>query len=298
MRPAGPIPMISRSKSGSKGGVDERRAGNRIPVLIAALAFAVAPSLFADEGAAGAPAFWGTRLINLPTTTIPGKGELLVRISHRFTPKADSGYDSFYGLDGPASVLLGFGYGITDDLEIRLDRSNLYQEWELGAGWRILKPSAGSSLPIAAVLGAGVGWASQKIAGRDRTDGRNFKVNLQLSMSARITSRWTLLAVPAFSSHTDHWDASPTRTVALGLGTRYLVFRDFSLIAEWIPVIDGYKNAQNAWGLGIEKRAGRHVFQVFVSNSLGMTSAQFIPGGDLRIQDADFRFGFNIFRSF
>ena len=274
------------------------RSGNIIAILAAALLCGAVPAISADNGGDVSPAFWGTRLINLPTTTLTGRHDILLRISHRFIPKAGSGYDSFYGFDGPAFVLIGFGYGISDDLEIRIDRSNLFQEWELGAGWRILKPSTRSAVPMAAVLDVGVGWASQKFAGRDRTDSRNFKLNAQLSLSARVSRRWTLLAVPAFASHTDHWAASPTRTIALGLGTRYMFFRDLSVIAEWVPVIDGYKNAQDGWGLGLEKKIGGHVFQAFVTNSFGMTSAQFLPGGDLRLKDSGFRFGFNIFRTF
>lgn len=289
--------MISRSPSGSENAERRVRFGGLITVLVAALLWAAAPALSADNGG-WSPAFWGTRLINLPTTTLTGRHDVLLRISHRFIPKAGTGYDSFYGFDGPAFVLIGLGYGISDDLEIRIDRSNLFQEWELGAGWRILKPSTRSAVPFAAVLDVGVGWASQKIAGRDRTDSRNLKLNARLSLSAMVSRRWALLAVPAFSSHTDHWAVSPTRTIALGLGTRYMLFRDISVIAEWVPVIDGYKRAQNGWGLGLEKKIGGHVFQAFVTNSFGLTSAQFLPGGDLRLKDSDFRFGFNIFRTF
>ncbi len=59
------------------------------------------------------PVFWGTRLVNLPTTHSLGKGQILFRISHRFFPAVKDGYDEFFGLDGPAAMLLGLGYGIT-----------------------------------------------------------------------------------------------------------------------------------------------------------------------------------------
>jgi hypothetical protein len=70
------------------------------------------------------------------------------------------------------------------------------------------------------------------------------------------------------------------------------------MLAEWVPVLSGRKDVENGWGLGIEKKIGGHVFQVFVVNSYGMTTDQYVPGGDLRLRDLDFRFGFNIFRSF
>lgn len=244
------------------------------------------------------PAFWGTRLINLPTTTTIEKHDFLFRISHRFLPKTDSGYDSYYGLDGPAVIFASLGYGITDNLEVALGRSNLFQEWELSAGWLIAKQGETRHLPFSAVLHAGLVWASQRSEGRGRWDGKNFKGNLQLSLSRQVTRRWSLLVVPSFSTNTNHWALDSTGTFALGLGTRYMFLEDLSVLVEWIPVISGYRNVQNGWGVGIEKKIGGHVFQVFVVNSFGMTSDQFPTGGDLRINDFDFRFGFNLFRIF
>ncbi len=77
-----------------------------------------------------------------------------------------------------------------------------------------------------------------------------------------------------------------------------MFLEDLSLIGEWIPVVAGYKDITNAWGFGIEKKIGGHVFQVFATDSIGLTSAQFITGGDLRLGDGDLRIGFNIFRTF
>ena len=77
-----------------------------------------------------------------------------------------------------------------------------------------------------------------------------------------------------------------------------MIFKDFSIIGEWIPVLNGYKDNSNGWGLGIEKKIGGHVFQILILNSIGLTSDQFIPGGELRLKEGDFRLGFNIFRKF
>jgi len=107
------------------------------------------------------PAFWGTRLVNLPTTTTLSKGDFLFRISHRFEPPMSSGWDSFYGLDGPAYILFGFGYGITDDLMVTVGRSRLYQEWEFNADWAFLEQGKKGSLPFSATLHAGGSVVSQ-----------------------------------------------------------------------------------------------------------------------------------------
>ena len=48
-----------------------------------------------------------------------------------------AGYDAFYGFDSPAFVLIGFGYGLSDRLSLTLDRSNIFQEFDLGAHYLV-----------------------------------------------------------------------------------------------------------------------------------------------------------------
>jgi hypothetical protein len=244
------------------------------------------------------PSFWGTRLINLPTTQTTEKGHFLFRISHRYLPAVRSGYDSFYGVDGPSFILLSIGYGINDNLSITLGRSNLYQEAELSLHWLIFEQGKKTSMPFTAALHWGGSWVTQSQPGKEIFQSKNFKFNLQLSLSHQISNKLSLLLVPAYSSNTNHWEPSSEGTLALGVGGRFILVKDIALIGEWIPVLSGYKANSNGWGWGIEKKIGGHVFQIFILNSFGLTSDQFIPGGDLRLSNNDFRIGFNIFRSF
>jgi hypothetical protein len=243
------------------------------------------------------PAFWGTRLVNLPTTTTLGKGEFLFRVSHRFQPPVSDGWDAFYGLDGPAFILLSFGYGLTDNLMLTLGRSRLYQEWDLHADWLILDQTKNKALPLAAALEVGGSLVSQDEPVGADWPGR-FRLNALLSLSCQVSDSFSVLVVPAFSSNTNFWEPDSEGTFALGIGGRFMFLPDLSLIAEWIPALAGYDDISNGWGLGVEKKIGGHVFQFFVTNSIGICAAQFLPGGDLRLSDGDFRLGFNIFRTF
>jgi hypothetical protein len=243
------------------------------------------------------PAFWGTRLVNLPTTTTPGRGEFLFRISHRFQPPVSSGWDSFFGFDGPAFILFGFGYGITDSLTACLGRSKLYQEWELSVDWSLLEQGRTTPLPFSATLHLGGSLVSQDEPQGAEWSGR-FRLNALLSLAHQFNDRFSFLLVPAFSSNTNFWEPSSEGTFALGIGGRFMVLNDLSLIAEWTPRLAGYKDYYSGWGFGVEKKIGGHVFQFFVTDSLGLTASQYLPGGDLRLGDGDFRFGFNIFRTF
>jgi hypothetical protein len=244
------------------------------------------------------PSFWGTRIINLPTTQSIGKGRLLFRVSHRYYPAIGSGYESFYGLDGPAVILLSFGYGIGDNLDLTLARTKLDKEVELSLKWVMFEQGKISTLPFAAALNLGGSLVTQSQPDRKVFSADNMKFNLQVILSHQVSNALSFVLVPAYSSNANHWDPSSEGTFALGTGGRWMIFNDLSIIWEWVPVLAGYRANSNGWGFGFEKKIGGHVFQVFLLNSAGLTSDQFIPGGDFRLNDWDLRIGFNIFRKF
>ncbi len=272
-------------------------------VIISVLAVSAAVALGADASSEAPPqaspapgrpyekpAFWGTFLINLPTTTTPDRGDFLLRISHRFEQPMDSGFDDLLGLDGYANVLVSLGYAVTDKLAFSIGRARLYKEFEFGADWLLAEQGVRGRIPVSVALHGGFSLATQ---GED-----NAKFSAALSVSRQFGRRFSLLAVPVFVTNADHWDIDSQATLALGLGARYMVFEDLSVLVEWVPSLAGYAAGENGWGVGIEKKIGGHVFQVFVANSLGLTTAQYAPGGDLRFRPFDFRIGFNIFRKF
>jgi hypothetical protein len=237
------------------------------------------------------PAFWGTRLINLPTTMTMERRDVLFRISHRFLGPVDEGIDTFFGLDSGANTLFSLGYGLTDRLGITVGRARLYQEWEFGLSWLAVEQGMTAGLPFSAALHAGLDWVTLEGSAA-------LRLNFQVSLSHQLTRRLSFLVVPAFTTNSNFLGSDPEGTLALGLGGRWMALNDLSLILEWVPVLAGYKDVENGWGVGIEKKIGGHVFQLFFANSYGLAASQYLPGGELRLGDFDFRFGFNIFRTF
>jgi hypothetical protein len=246
------------------------------------------------------PSFAGTRIVNLPTAQTLNKGEFLFRISHRFLPPISSGRESFAGLDGPAYILLSLGYGITDNMMMTIGRTNNYQEWELYADWRVLDQARTGAVPLSCALHVGGNVVTQEQPEGTDWSGR-FRFSALVTISHQINERVSLALVPAYSSNTNFWDPASDGTFALGLGGRILTFDDVSLIGEWIPVLAGYEDFADGWGLGVEKKLGGHLFQLFVTDAYGLPASQYLVGGDLGEIDSGFwdklRFGFNIFRT-
>ena len=226
------------------------------------------------------------------------KGEMLVRVSHRFYLPTKSGYESFYGLDGPSYILLSLGYGLTDDWSVTLGRTNLRDEVGVATSVSLLRQGASSGLPLSAVLTGFVNLTTEVPEGTRVFDGKNVRLSLQVSLSRQLTDRISLLIVPSFSSNTDYSRPQDDNTFGLGIGGRVMVFENVSLVGEVMPVLSGFKTGVDTWGLGIEVKRGGHVFHMFLNNSYGLTPSQYLPGGDMKVADSEVRCGFNIYRSF
>jgi hypothetical protein len=211
---------------------------------------------------------------------------------------SNTGYEDFYGLDGPSFILLNVGYGLRDDWSISLGRTNLRDEVELSSAFSLFQQGETRGFPFSAVVIGAASLTTQVPDGEDVFARENLRLSVQASISRQLTDRLSLLAVPSFSSNTDYSRPQDENTFGLGVGGRLMVIRNISLVGEIIPVLSGYKTGVDTWGLGFEVKKGGHVFHFFMNNQYGTTPNQYLPGGDLKLADGDVRYGFNIYRSF
>ena len=102
--------------------------------------------------------FKDTRVINTHSTEVLGKGQLDIRIGHRFGDMFGDrgGWTTFYGLEGARDILIGADYGISEDIMIGINRTK-------GAGpikqnvnglikWRFLRQNKEKNFPISAAF--------------------------------------------------------------------------------------------------------------------------------------------------
>ncbi len=248
--------------------------------------------------------FDGWKVVNVPTTRMVDAGLWFFLISHRFVPPFSEGYESFYGLDGSSTIFLNLGYAPTDDLLFILGRSNASDNVELQAKYRFFQQTLEPKWPVSLAAQAAVNWVTEETAEMDRFDSEAFKFSGQILVSRDFGGRIGVLAAPGILMNQSEVLGGENLLLTLGLGARWRFYQNLSLLAEWVPILSGYEqtrtlgfqNRFDSWGGGFEIAVGGHVFQIVITNAIGLTTDQYMRGGDLDIADPDLRLGFNIFR--
>ncbi len=248
--------------------------------------------------------FAGWQAVNTPTTRMVDKGSILFRISHRFNPRINDGYDALYGLDGSGIIFLSLGYAVSDDLLLTLGRSNAADDVEFQTKYRLARQGRDGGSPVAVAAQGALNWISENPSRGDRYNRSNFKFTGQVALARELSDGVGISVVPGITLNPSHEANGDDALVTLGLSGRWRVHGNMSLVAEWVPILTGYVrtttfgnvNRFDSWGSGLEIATGGHVFQIVVTNSVGIASDQYLNGGDLDLGDGDMRLGFNIYR--
>ena len=86
--------------------------------------------------------------------------------------------------------------------------------------------------------------------------------------------------------------------LALGAGLAFRLTDFISITGEWIGQLNGVQAGLQGASVGFEVATSKHVFHIVLSNSPGLHTDLYAPGGDLDFAEGDFRIGFNISRLF
>lgn len=244
--------------------------------------------------------FPGWKIVNLPTARLLPKKTLLFLISHRFLPDLSQGYETFYGLDGPGIINFSLGYALTDQLLFALSRSNAADNVEAQLRYRIARQNGPRKIPIALAVQGSINWVTED---REAVE-EKVKFALQATATREVVQGLSFALVPGLLTNPAEEESGEEVLITLGLGGRWNFYKRVSLVAEWAPMLSGYTATQTVgrvnrydhFGTGLEIATAGHVFQIVLTNSLGLSTDQYLRGGDLDVLDGDFRLGFNIFR--
>lgn len=248
-----------------------------------------------------AATFKGTHIINSQSVETPGAGTLIFLIQHRFGT-LNSGAYNFFGLD-QAVLRLGFEYGLTRRLAVGVGRSSQEKTLDGFVKYRALQQATGSRpLPVSVTLLASSAVTTLRFADpAERPVMSRITYAYQALIARKFSPELSVQLMPTLIHRNYVATAAEQNDVyALGGALRQKLTKRTALTADYYYLLPGHtaSNFRNALGLGVDIETGGHVFQLHVTNSLGMTEKFFVPQTTGRFFAGDLYFGFAVARNF
>lgn len=252
--------------------------------------------------------FKGTRLVNQHTIEVGGKRTLDYRIAHRFGP-FNSGSYNFWGLDGGASIRMSLEYSYDGRLQFGLGRTSIEKTYDGYLKYRLLRQTKNNSMPISVTLFSGMYYTNLKgaatlISGVDKYKNTSSRISYahQIMIARKFGEKLSIQVTPSMVHYNQVDNISDKNdTYAVGALGRYKITRRTALTFEYMARINEFSRTNtyyNSMGIGVDIETGGHVFQIHLTNSLGITENQFIAKTTDSWADNGMRLGFNISRAF
>ena len=229
------------------------------------------------------------RVLNLPSTLrLPRYGSNF-QLTHRFNGNLRRGSlggnaGNLFGLDQGAAVGFEYRFGIARHLQAAVYRTAVDKVFQFYTKYDAVRQ--GDSLPVS--LSALV-----SVEGSDNFQER-YSPALGLVVSRMAGDRLAVYATPIWVHNTAALLNIDRDTFFVGIGGRVRVSSTVYVVAEVVPRASGYSPDKPAYGFGVEKRAGGHLFQINFNNGQGTTFGQLARGG---FPDSLY-LGFNLARKF
>jgi opacity protein-like surface antigen len=243
--------------------------------------------------------FKTTRLINGHSVENVAPGVLDFRISHRFGFLSSGAYELF-GLDN-ASMRMAFDYGLTKRWMIGVGRSTYQKQFDGFTKFKFLRQS--NKMPITLSAVGGVMYKSLKFDNPDQINFLTSKLYYsgQILLGRKFSESFSFQVMPTII----HYNLvegvnDPNDVFSIGAGSRMKLSKRVSVNVEYYYQLPDYKlpETTNSLSIGFDIETGGHVFQLYVTNSSGMTERSFIAETNGNFFKGDIRFGFTISRVF
>ena len=245
--------------------------------------------------------FKATRIINGPSVEVEKNGFMNFIISHRFGSFNDDYFHNFMGLDN-ATVRLGLDYGINDKLTIGAGRTTLDKTFDGYLKYQIIKQN--DSIPLTLTTIGSIAHKTlenNNIPIEDDNIVNRSSYSLEFLAAKQFKERFGVQITPTYI----HRNLVATNeekhdVFATGLALNYKISHKVDINLEWFYIPDGQLTEYhtNPLSIGIDLGTNGHVFQLFMSNSLGMASPLYLTKTTGTWTNGDVFFGFNISRVF
>jgi hypothetical protein len=229
------------------------------------------------------------RVLNLPSTLRLPRHTANFQFTHRFNGNLRRGSfgrnaSNLFGLDQGAAVGFEYRFGIVRHVQAAVYRTAIDKTFQFYGKYDALRQGGAMPVSVSPVV---------SIEGADNFQ-EHYSPALGLVSSRLIGERLALYATPIWVHNTAALLNIDRDTFFLGVGGRVRLTSSVYAVAEMAPRAAGYRPDKAAYGFGLEKRAGGHLFQINFNNGQGTTFGQLARGGS---PDSLF-FGFNLARKF
>lgn len=253
--------------------------------------------------------FKGTRLGNGHTIETKNAGSLEFIFGHRFGLISGGAYEMF-GLD-QAYVRLGLDYGITDRLAVSIGRSSTDKTLDGYLKYRLLRQSRGvRNFPVSVTALAGTAY---KFSPKNNSDVSPDFENIdrlsytgQLLIARKFSPAVSLQLMPTVVHKNSVETYEENTQFALGFGGRVKISKSMAITGEYYynmsrpdnNTLPDERKLYDAMSIGLDIETGGHVFQIVLTNAIGLTERAFITETRDNFFDGDIHLGFNVTRSF
>ena len=248
--------------------------------------------------------FWGTRLVDMQTTSVTDKNEIKFEILHRFGT-IEKGEDNLFGIYAPSNIAMGIEYGLMDNLQIQFVSEKNNKTQELGFKYQMFEQNISNSIPVTMAY-----YFNLSIDGRDKERfGTNYKwsnrlfYTNQIIVSRQINYKFNISTGLSYIHYNSVHNNFKHDKLELDLALGYRVNRNKSIFISYqLPCdISLFKDYPNKWikpksgiAFGFETFSKSHNFQVFMSTRDNITPAKDLTKNSNNVAFKNLRVGFNI----
>ncbi len=239
----------------------------------------------------------GTSSENMP------KGNLLFQVTHHFGA-INSGYENLFGLK-QSTVRIGVEYGLTDRIGIGAGLNTIQNTWDGFAKVKVLRQSTGARrMPFTLAVFGSTSIYTTKWANPDRKNYFTSRMAYcaQLILARKFTESLSLQLAPTYvhknlvATYKDN-----NNIFSIGMGGRMKISHRVSINAEYYYLLPGQissRPAFSSFSTGVDIETGGHVFQIFLTNSMGEHMESIISETGGSWFNGNIYLGFNITRIF
>lgn len=251
--------------------------------------------------------FKTTRIVNSHSVETVKKRGLDFRVTHHFGDVAGEagGVHTFYGLDQAADIRIAFEYGINDRMTVGAGRSKIGEILDGYLKYRLITQTQDNKVPVSATFLANTAFTPQRnISGEYDKAAHRVSYTYQLFVARKFSQKLSLQLMPAFLHRNFIFNPLDRHDLfSVGVGGRLKLTKRFALLADYFYTFSELRQGDNSGyyaplGLGVEIETGGHVFHMFFTNNAGIIENAFLPNTASSWSRGEFKFGFNISRTF